>query len=947
MLTKGYSFMLLVVLMAGCSTQPDPHTELGTAATTDGLVPAETFTLANGLDVVFHIDRSDPVVAVNLTVHAGSAREPEGRSGFAHMFEHLFFLESENLGKGGLDKLSARVGGSGANGYTTRDLTVYQQTIPKDALEKLLWAEADRLGYSINTVTASVLEKEKQVVKNEKRQFVDNRPYGHTGYMLSKHLYPKEHPYSWRVIGSMQDIQNATLEDVHDFFLRWYAPNNVTLTLAGDFDPVQAKRWIETYFNDIPAGEQIPTLEPNTPKLRQTTQLVHQDNFASLAELTIVWPTIERFHADEYALNALARILADGKQSVFNQLLVEQLKLTPQVTINHYSNQLTGEFSLKVRAFSGIDLDRVQQALEQAFKQFEQDGFTASQLDRVHAQTETKFYQQLVSVEQKASMLGYYNALISTPAFASRDLDSALAVTSDDIWRVYRQYIQNKPFISTSLVPKGQAELAISGARLSGVVEETISANTPDNFVSPNLTQATKPSNTPSTIDRSIEPDYGEPIKLKSPDIWHAKLANEMTVYGINTSELPLIEFEWVISGGQLFDSVNKSGVANFTALMMTKGTATKTTQELQQAIQQLGADIRITASETAMTISGTSLSRHFDATLALAIEMLLEPRWDKQEFDIVKREQISRIVAEQSQPHLVADKQFNRLLYGDDHILSHSLLGSKDTIKAIQMSDLQTFYREKLSPNLATLHVVGDISHQQVVASLALVEQRWRNLNLTQPSIGDVKSSASAGLYFYNIADAKQSQLRIGYAAMSARDEHYYPGKIVNFRLGGGGFVAQLMQQVREQKGYTYSINSDFEGTPYYGRFVLKSPVRTDATFDATKLVKDILASYTRNYNQVDLEVTQSYLLKSNARRLESMEAKLGVLYAISQYQYPYDYLEQREQLVKQFTVEKVKRLGDKLIQPEQLIYLVVGDAKTQLDSLSKLGLGKPIRLN
>ena len=220
-------------------------------------IPFEKFTLPNGLQVIFHIDRSDPVVAVSLTAHVGSAREKEGRTGFAHLFEHLLFLESENLGKGGLDKMSSRIGGSGANGSTSRDRTNYLQTVPNDALEKMLWAEADKLGWFINTVTEPVLAKEKQVVKNEKRQGVDNVPYGHNSYVIDKHLYPADHPYNWQVIGSLEDLQNASLDYVKEFFRRWYVPNNVTLVVAGDFDPVQAKKWVNKYFAEIKRGEDV------------------------------------------------------------------------------------------------------------------------------------------------------------------------------------------------------------------------------------------------------------------------------------------------------------------------------------------------------------------------------------------------------------------------------------------------------------------------------------------------------------------------------------------------------------------------------------------------------------------------------------------------------------------------------------------------------------------
>ncbi len=258
----------------------------------------EKFTLPNGLDVIFHIDRSDPVVAVSLTAHVGSAREKAGRTGFAHMFEHLLFLESENLGKGGLDKLTARIGGSGANGSTNRDRTNYLQTVPKDALEKMLWAEADKLGWFINTVTEPVLQKEKQVVKNEKRQGVDNNPYGHTSYVIDKALYPEDHPYNWQVIGSLDDLQNAQLEDVKEFFRRWYVPNNVTLTVAGDFDPVQARKWVEKYFSEIKRGEEITPLQKRPGVVRETVKFYHEDNLARLPELTYAWPTVEQYHPD-------------------------------------------------------------------------------------------------------------------------------------------------------------------------------------------------------------------------------------------------------------------------------------------------------------------------------------------------------------------------------------------------------------------------------------------------------------------------------------------------------------------------------------------------------------------------------------------------------------------------------------------------------------------------
>jgi zinc protease len=321
-------------------------------------INTEKFTLDNGLQVVFHIDRSDPVVAVALTAHVGSAREREGRTGFAHLFEHLLFLESENLGKGGLDKLSARIGGSGANGSTSRDRTDYYQTVPSDALEKMLWAEADKLGYFINTVSEEVLAKEKQVVKNEKRQSVDNQPYGHTQYVIDRNLYPPDHPYHWQVIGSLEDLQKATLADVKEFFNRWYVTNNVTLSVAGDFDAAQAKEWIDKYFGEIKAGPDINPIEKRPAVLTETKMLYHEDNFARLPELTLSWPGIYLYHPDAFALDILTDYLADGKKAPLYKSLVANKQLTSDIQFNNYNSEIAGQIMLSVMAYENLKPSR-------------------------------------------------------------------------------------------------------------------------------------------------------------------------------------------------------------------------------------------------------------------------------------------------------------------------------------------------------------------------------------------------------------------------------------------------------------------------------------------------------------------------------------------------------------------------------------------------------------
>lgn len=467
-------------------------------------VAFEKMTLDNGLTVILHQDHSDPVAAVALTVHVGSAREKEGRTGFAHLFEHLLFLESENLGKGGLDAMSARIGGSGANGSTSRDRTNYYQTVPKDALEKMIWAEADKLGWFVNTVTDPVLAKEKQVVKNEKRQSVDNRPYGHVRYVVGKNLYPKDHPYNWQVIGSLEDLQNATLDDVKEFYRRWYTPNNTVLTIAGDFDMEQTKAWVHKYFDEIPAGEEVAAVVKQPVTIEATKKLYYEDNFARVPpQLTYTWPTVAEYDKDAYALDILTQYLSSGKKAPLNKVLVDQEQLTSNVTMYNYGSELSGETTISINAFNGIELDSVAAALDKGFAIFEKDGISQADLDRIKAGQETSFYRGLSSALGKGFQLAQYEMFAGDAGFVSQDVKNILSVTREDVMRVYDKYIKGKPYIATSFVPRDQKDLILTGSTLAEVIEEQIIPGAEESFDASILATYEK---TPSTFDRSVEP---------------------------------------------------------------------------------------------------------------------------------------------------------------------------------------------------------------------------------------------------------------------------------------------------------------------------------------------------------------------------------------------------------------------------------------------------------
>ncbi|WP_405609310.1 M16 family metallopeptidase [Polaribacter sp. Asnod1-A03] len=900
--------------------------------------------LDNGLDVVFHVDKSDPVVAVELMVHVGSAREIEGRTGFAHLFEHLLFLESENLGKGGLDKMSARIGGSGANGSTSRDRTNYLQTVPKDGLEKMIWAEADKLGWFINTVTDPVLAKEKEVVKNEKRQRVDNSPYGHNQYVIGKNLYPKDHPYNWQVIGSLEDLQNATLDDVKTFFKKWYVPNNATLVLSGDIDIAQATKWVHKYFDEIPKGEEIPALNKRPGKVDQIKSLYYEDNFARVPQLTMVWPTVEQYHPDSYALEVLAQYLTDGKSAPFNQVLIDDLKLTSRTGMFSRSSELAGETQISIRAFNNVKLDDVKAGIEKAFTKFETEGISEKDLNRIKAGQETRFYSSLSSVLGKGTRLASYNTYTGNPGFVTQDINNTLAVTTADVMRVYNKYIKDKNYVATSFVPKSSSELALTGAVLADVVEEQIVTGAEEKF-DPKI--AANYEKTPSTFDRSIEPPYGETPSLAVPEVYKSSLENGLKIFGIENDEVPLVRFNITIDGGQLLDSMDKLGVANLTADLLNKGTKNKTVKELEEAIQNLGASIYVYSDTENITLSGTTLAKNYDKTLSLAQEILLEPRFDENEFDLLKTATIASLRQQEANPNSVARNAYNELIYRKDNIRSKNILGTLASVEKITIDDLKAYYNNYISPSVSKMLVVGDISEEKVIASLASLNTKWTAKEVTIPVYKTPDTPTKPVVYFYDIPNAKQSVLQFGAPALAATDKDFYAASVMNYILGGGGFASRLTQELREGKGYTYGIRSGFSGTKAKGAFTISSGVRSNVTLESAQLVKQILEEYPTTFSDKDLETTKSFLIKSNARAFETSRAKLNMLSNISDYGWSADYVKDQENTVNNMTKEQISALANKYVNPNKMIWLVVGDAETQLERMKELSYGEPILLN
>jgi zinc protease len=912
----------------------------GSDGDVDVSLPYERYELENGLDVILHVDHSDPIAAVVMTFHVGSSREVEGKTGFAHLFEHLFFLDSENLGPGGLDQLMTRVGSS-TNGSTTRDRTNYFEVVPVDGLEKTLWAEADKLGFFINTVSDSVVAKEKQIVKNEKRQSVDNRPYGHANFVADRAIYPEGHPYRWQVIGSLADLDSAELADVSEFHEKWYGPNNATLVVAGDIDVDQTKAWIEHYFGEIPARAMPETPEPPAVALDESRLLFHEDNFARLPLLRMTWPGVPSYHPDSYALSVLGDLLTDGKSSPFYEVLVKETEVAPAVSAYSRGSELGGEFVLSVRSFAEKDLDEVKQAIDAAFSRFDDVGVRPEELERVKAGYETDFYGRLSSVLGKAFQLATYNLFAGGPGYFEEDLRRTLDVSADDVVRVYERYVEGRPFAAVSFVPKGSPELALEGSERAEVVEEPIVQGAEAELV----TVTRGDELTPSEIDRATEPPYGEPPSLLAPDVWRTELENGVRVLGIVDREVPMVDFQLRLKGGGLLEDPGKRGVANLLAQSMTEGTANRTPEELESAIDMLGASIDVYAESESFVVSGTTMKRNFAATMELVEEVLLEPRYDAEAFELARQRVRNGLRQRAASPNGIAADVFGRLVYGD-HVLAGNPSGTLESVDAISLDDLRQYHATNLTPAMASFLVAGDVSSEEVLGSLQGIQSRWQGDAVALPA-APTWDPGRAGLFFVDVPDASQSVLSIGYLALAETDPDYYPATVMNFRLGGGGFASDLTQELRETKGYTYGIGSGFGGSDVPGPFRIRSNVRANVTLEALQLIEDIVEAHGPEFDETDLDATQSFLLRATARAFETRAAKLGLLADMSLLGFPADYVLRREEVVRSMTTERVAELAERYLDLSQMVWLVVGDARTQLERLSELGLGDPVLLD
>ncbi|WP_138991240.1 pitrilysin family protein [Larkinella sp. C7] len=895
------------------------------------IIPYQKYVLPNGLTLVIHEDHSDPIVHVDVTYHVGSAREEIGKSGFAHFFEHMMFQGSDHVADDEHFKLVTEAGGT-LNGTTNGDRTNYFETVPSNQLERALWLEADRMGFLLDAVTQKKFEIQRATVKNERGQNYDNRPYGLSYEYTAKNLYPYGHPYSWLTIGYIEDLNRVNVNDLKNFFLRWYGPNNAVLTIGGDVDPKQVVQLTEKYFGSIPKGPEVTkTIVP--PVVVDKDRYVSYEDNIRFPMLRITYPTVARFHPDEAPLDALAQILGGGKSSLFYKNLVKTEKAV-QANVGHPANELAGEFTFTVLPFPNVRLDSAETIVRKSLAEFEARGVTDDDLAQFKATREAEIIDYLSSVSGKVSQLASFQTFTGSPNYLPTELKRYQALTKADIMRVYNQYIKGKNAVILTVYPKDKKEIV---AHPDNYTIATEGYKAPDYGY-----DGLKYVKAKDSFDRSKKPAAGASPTLKVPPFWSDKLPNGLKMIGTKNDEIPTVTLLFSVKGGHTLSAKDpsKAGIAQLTAALMNEATQNFSNEEINAKLEKLGSSIQIYASTEEIQVSVSSLTKNLDATLALVEEKMFRPKFATEDFVRLKKQQLELISNQSTQPVVIANKAYSRLLYGADNIRAIPTSGTIKTVENISLDDVKAFYQQNFSPSVTNLVIVGDVEKTTILPKLDFLK-KWAAKPVVLPKAPVAKKIDKTRIYLIDKDKAAQSEIRIGYLTDLPYDAtgEYYKAGLANYILGGA-FNSRINMNLREDKGWTYGARSSFGSTKTPGPFTAQAGVKAAATDSSVvEFVKELTNYGKTGITEDELAFLKSSVGQRDALRYETSFQKALFLNQIIDYDLPGNFVEQQSQILQKMTKKEIDAIAKKRLPVNNLIITVVGDKSAVKPGLQRLG--------
>ena len=941
--TFGWTAFLCFASLAGAQTPPAPPARTPAKAT--GQAPAkpaaakpallevpelkfEKYKLENGLEVILSEDHRLPMVAVNLWYHVGAANEVPGRTGFAHLFEHMMFEGSRHVpGSSHIHFLEA-AGASDINGTTEFDRTNYFETLPSNQLELALWLESDRMGYLPDKLDQANLSNQQDVVRNERRQSVENAPYGVVEEAMFHQIFPKEHPYYADVIGSHADVQSAKLEDVRNFFKLYYAPNNASLAIVGDFDPEKARGLVEKYFGPLKHGQDVPKIKAHTPAIATERRSVVQDN-VQLPRVYMAWLTSPIFKPGDAEAELAATILGGGRSSRLYKKLVYEKQIAQDVGVNQQSLILGSVFEVQATAKAGVKPEDLEKAIDAELEAFRKDGPKAAELTRARNVLESRIIAGLETLGGfggVADRLNSYNHYLGTPDFLAADIARYENSTTDSIQAFAQGQLNGNQRVVVYGLP-GKQDLGPEVA-------------------TPKAEQKDPSKNNGETVNADAEwrknaPKPGPAGALHLPVPEKFKLSNGLTVLYSERSGLPLVAANLVLHAGSGVNPVDRPGLASMTARMLQQGTTTRSALQIADRAADLGATLNSGAGTDTTGVSTRSLSRNFPDALELLADVALHPSFPQAEIERVRSERLTGIVQEKDEPFALAMRVLTSALYGPRHTYGYPDSGTTESIKAISRDDVEHFWQQNYFPDDAALVVTGNIK----LASLTpLLERRfgaWKAGRPAPPALGSPETT-DAKLILVDRPGAPQTTLVCFSMGLPRSTPDYVPAEVMNTDLGGL-FSSRINMNLREAHGYTYGAGSAFVYHRAPGPFLVFSDVRTDVTAPATtEIFNELKRMRDTQMTPAELLLSKDSIARSLPGRFERGTEAAGTFAELFTYDLPLDYFSALPDRINAVTIEQTQAMAKKYIQPEKTIVLAVGDRAKIEEDIKKLNLGK-----
>jgi zinc protease len=855
---------------------------------------------------------------VNQWYHVGSKNERTGRTGFAHLFEHEMFQGSKNVpGEyfDAVEKAGANLQEGGVNGTTNNDRTNYFATVPSGSLEYLLWVEADRLATLPEAMSQEKLDEQRAVVRNERRQGLENTPYGRWYTLILENLHPAGHPYSWPVIGSHEDLIAASLEDVRDFFKRFYTPNNLTLTIAGDFDPAEAKRLVEKYFGGIPAGPALDRPERYIPTL-DGEKIVEVMDRVPQERTYFAWPTPAYFEKGDADLDLASLILTDGLSSRLNKNLVYDKQLASNVTSFNNGIEISGFFVVFATARPGASLAEIEKTVTEEIARLAKNGPTAEEVDRAKTKWEYTFVTGLERIGGfggKADLLGQYNTYLGDPDKFDEDVQRYRNATASSIREAVSKYLDTRNRLLVRFHPETSARAAAD------------------------------------TLDRTKAPAIAADKRFVTPEVKSAKLPNGMDLFVVSRTDLPKVAVNFATRGGTITDPSGKEGVAHLAVTSIDLGTKTRQALEIEDALGDLGTEITGFAAREYASLNFEVLERNLAPALNIVADVVRNPEFPASEVDREKKRHLDALAQQNNNPNAIASRVRAMLAFGADHPYGRASQGLPSTVSKIERSDLAAYHQTYWKPGTSSLTFVGDITMEKALQLATNAFGSWPAGSAPTVAIPAPRPAQPGRVYLVDRQDAAQTVVTQIMPGPKRNVDDYYAFRLVDAVWGGGGFGTRLNLNLRENKGYSYGVFSNMANYAEHGMWWSSGGVQTDKTKESVvEFVNEMnnLAG-AKPITQAELTTAQQARVRGYSQQFESLSRIAGQIATLWSQGLPMSELQREPDVTGSATMEQVAAASKRYVAPDKLSLLLVGDLAKIEPGVRSLNLGEVVTLD